>query len=299
VGTARPFFSLREKAGVILQLETLARDVPLDSILLFNYGAPEHSATTPLAFQWGRNVLPAIRLRRDVDGEGRRAVFEDQVLRWLRGHREVYYLSSDDGDAIFLARGLRWELISKPVLAYPTFGMNRTLPSSPQRRTVRLELLRASAAVDRPLPCTYTSWVAGDTLLGRAQGVYGAESNADGPFRWAAPGARVVVPTCDRIEARGPLFLRVRASCGRAPVSRECDIKVVVNDRPAGVLGLGRRMADYDLALPNAAFASTVAPLEIRFLRDVPLPRRNAPDRRSLSFRLGGLAIVRAGGGRD
>jgi len=290
---AAPFWSLREKDGLIAQIEALAGHIPDGSLVLYDRPGPDAGVAAPLAMAWDRPVLPVIRLPNDPGGERRRARFEAQVLRWVHDGRDVLYLTANDGDAVFLAREVRWQEAATLRIDVPTFGVRYDgPPREPQRYTADFRLLRAVPAADDPLPCAGSALHAGGRLGNVMQGLYGLEATPRERFHWASPRARVVFPACRRSDADRPARLRVRASCGREPSEGTCNVGVAVNGEPAGELALSQDFADHDLPLPPHAVAGEVGAIEVRFSGPEFIPGpTGARQPRVLSFQLSGVSL--------
>ena len=290
---AAPFWSLREKDGLIAQIDALAERMPDTSLVLFDRPGPDAGVATPLALTWDRPVLPVIRLRDDPAGERRRGRFEAQVLRWVRDGREVLYLTATAGDAVFLTRDVRWEETATVRIDVPTFGVRYDgPPREPQRYVADYRLLRAVPAADEPLPCAGSALHAGGRLGNVMQGLYGLEATRRERFHWASPRARVMFPACRRSNADRPTRLRVRASCGREPSDGDCTARVAVNGEPAGVLALSGDFADHDVPLPPDTVAGDLGAIEVAFSGPEFVPR--APEMRQprvLSFQLSGVSL--------
>jgi hypothetical protein len=292
---AAPFWTFREKRGVTRQLTEFVRRVPERSVILSSYPGSDHHVTTPLAFYWSLDVLPVIRdIRIDALGETRRGRFEAQVHRWLTEGREVFHVTADDADAIFLTRDVRWEEAGILDLRFATIGSRIDgPPRAPVTEVEHYRMLRAVWAPDHPVTCAGAAVHADGRLGNVMQGFHEAESSDRGRFYWAKPLARVMFPTCERNGAAEPLTLRTYAACGR---SSSCDVEVTVNGHPAGTLRLSREFTDHDLPIPAAATADPTGPFEIRYSGPTFIPSEHGiPDSRVLSFQLVSVTL-RSGG---
>ena len=300
IAMAAPFWTLREKAGLVGQLDAIAQRIPDDALLLFSHPGQEAGVATPLAMMWDRAALPVIRLRDDRGGERRRGRFEAQVLRWLAEGREILYLTANDGDAVFLTHQVRWEEIDLLQIDVPTFGVRYDgPPGEPQRHTVEYRLLRAASAVGDPRPCAGAVLHAGGHAGNVMQGLYGLESTARERFHWASPRARVMFPSCDRTNPVRPTVLRVRASCGRTPSPGDCTVEVTINGEAAGALQLTDTFADHDVPLPPAALRGPIGPVDVRFEGPAFTPPTTGERLgRTLSFQLQEVALRTGVAGR-
>ena len=109
VTMSRPFWSLREKNGAVRQLAAVASQVPERSLVLFSASGLDTVIATPLAFHWGRAVLPVMGPENDREAVAREGIFKQQVMRLLGEGREVLYLTASDGDSVFVTPRVRWE----------------------------------------------------------------------------------------------------------------------------------------------------------------------------------------------
>jgi hypothetical protein len=284
-----PFWTLREKDGLVAQIAAIAGAIPERSLVLFTRPGPDAGVATPLAMEWGHRVLPVIRVAWDPDGERRRGRFEAQILRWLAAGREVHYLTADEGDAVFLTRAIRWEEAGTFPIDVPTFGVHHNSPPrAPQRFAVTERLLRAVSAIDDARPCSGAAVHAGGRLGNAMQGLHALESTGREQFHWATPDARVMFPRCVRA---GPLGLRFRAACGREPGPEGCGVSIAVNGTPAATVPLRREFLDFDVPIPDAAIADGAGAIEVRF-RGHPFAE-HGPGRsgRTLSFQFAGVTL--------
>lgn len=294
VAMTLPFWTHREKAGVIDQLTEFAADVPEGSIVLFDYPGTEQRVAMPLAFNWLHDVLPVFRDgRRDPWGDRRADFFEAQVMRWLDEGREVQYLTRADGDWTFLTPNLVWEPVSEILLEAPVIGTRLAgPPQAPLTYRERFRLARARLALERLVPCAGAVLDMDGPVTGATQGLYGTEGRRRSRYRWAMPRARVLFPACDRSDESRPAALTVRAACWRPEENTPCDVKVSVNGVEAGVLDLTRSLREHVMPIPSAAVAESIGPVEVRFEGPEFIPAtRGGRDHRSLSFQLSTIRV--------
>ena len=286
---AAPFWTFREKRGLVGQLDEFAQHIPERSIVLFSYPGADAQAVTPLALHWGRDVLTVIRdARNDPTGDRRRGRFEVQVMRWLRQGRPVLYLTATDADSIFLTRDIRWEETARLRLTMPSFGTRRDgPPRGPVTLVNHYRLLRAMPALEQPLACAGSAVYIDGRLGGVTQGFLRVETHEHERFYQSAGPARVMFPSCDRSGDARPHTVRASAACATMDTPAGCRVEIAINGRGAGVLDLSRTFENHDVPVPPAAIAGDTGAIEVRF---TPLAER-APDR-TPSFLLTSVSLV-------
>lgn len=289
-----PFWSFREKADAIDQLRDIAQQIPRGAVLLHTTGT-ETWVATPLAFVFGYDSLSVMRRPRSPSPEELPRIFEAQVTRWLKEGRPVFYLTSDEGNWIYLSPRLSWEVVDSFRFVINRAGLHRTgPPPGPGALTESFHLLRVGAAPDQTPPCAGLTFDATEPAFGRTQGFHGIEPSPDGRFRWTYPESRVLFPSCDRRGAGRPSAVRVRARCSRAGADAPCPIAVSVNGVPAGSLPVTRAWQDHELAIPSSAVGEAHGPLDVRFSGPSFRPGRSGRirDRRVLSFQMRKVTIA-------
>jgi len=283
-----PFWRYREQQGAARQVAELARHVPEHALLVVSRTGVGVRLATPLAFHWGRTVVPIAARGTPEDVERQRLTFEAQVRRWIAGGRDVLWLTRSDGHSMFITELVEWREVTRFELRMNTMSSGF---SGPPRRVQTIvepyRLLRAAAV--RPAPCAPRGVTADSPLLGMAQGVYDPESDGAVRFRWAAPDARIVFPACERTGRGRPRAVRVRARCPR----NGCSVDVAVNGHAAGALEIGPALSDFDVDVPPAALAGSFGPVEVRFTGGgfVPAEEGMGADLRLLSFQLAGVRL--------
>jgi hypothetical protein len=295
IAMARPFWTLREKAGALAALTRLNSLVPDTAIVLYRHDGSDVMVATPLAMQFGRGVLPVVLRTGSGHDAAERRRFEAQVERWLQDDRPVVYVTSDDALAAPTTTSVRWEPLGLAPLSFRTFGTSVTSPPRAPSTTVRqYHVLRAVPETDAARACAPAVLRADTVLLGRAHGLYDLESDHKLPFRWALPHVTVLFPTCDRSQGR-PRILRVRARCGRPHAAQgDCAVDVAVNRSRAGTITLGEDWRTVDLTTPDPAIADPRGAIEVNLSgrRFVPAENGMGEDTRELSFQLASVAIL-------